>query len=395
MGKAGRMEPGNLLVEVKMSHHMPLDTKIVPKSLALCTYAVGLNDWDEHDYFEEFKSLVKTAGIPVSDTVLLKMRQVDPTYFFTKGKLQEIVNLCSEGGVEQLVLSSSLTGIQHRNLETAVGATIIDRTDLILGIFKNAAVSAEGKLQVEIAEIKIAKTGLVGLGKEMGQQQAGVGSRGPGETEKEYLYRHYSELILKAEKKLKALSSTRDVQRKRRLKCGLPLVSLVGYTNAGKSSIINALARADVLAEDKLFATLDTTTKEVFLAVGKKLLLSDTVGFISELPHHLINAFETTLDELRYAHLLLCVVDSSSSSWPKQVEVVSKTLSDLGVAKRVVYVFNKVDRLSKEELQQLKHTVGTSLGRAVFVSALSHDGLLPLKDMLINDDVLWSIQHVE
>jgi GTP-binding protein HflX len=247
----------------------------------------------------------------------------------------------------------------------------------------------------------MAKTLISGRGKDMSQQQGGVGagsggakaSRGPGETEKEYLYRHYSELILKAERKLKLLTSTRHVQRKRRLKSGLPLVSLVGYTNAGKSSLLNTLTNAKVLAENKLFATLDTTTKELFLTHGKRALISDTVGFISELPHHLVKAFESTLDELRYADLLVHVVDVSNNSWGKQIQVVNKTLLDIGVQQRMVYVFNKIDLSTSEQLEKAKEYFSTSVdaedAQFFFISTKKESGLSELKDFLINDESLW------
>jgi GTP-binding protein HflX len=335
------------------------------------------------DYFEEFQNLVKTAKIKAADTVLIKLRQMNSSHFFTKGKMEEVIALCNDVGAERIVISSSLSGMQHRNLESMTGATVIDRTELILQIFKNAAVSAEGKIQVEIAELEIAKTRISGQGFTMGQQQFGANSRGPGETEKEYLYRHYSDLILKARRQLKSLSATRDVQRKKRLKSGMPLVSLVGYTNAGKSSILNALAHSDVLVEDKLFATLDTTTKEVFLGRNNKILLSDTVGFISELPHHLVKAFESTLDELRYASMILHVVDSSNDSWLAQIQVVLKTMSDLEVdSKNMFYVFNKIDKATDENLQKIKEFFSEEIENIVFVSAISAQGIAPLKLLL-------------
>jgi len=366
-----------------MSSRHLLDTEVNPKTLVLCTYVAVVNHWDANDYFEEFKSLVKTANIKNTEEILIKLRQTDSSYFFTKGKLAEIAKLCNDFGAEKLVISSSLSAIQHRNLETATGTEVIDRTELILQIFKSAAVSAEGKIQVDIAELEIAKTRISGLGTSMGQQQFGSGSRGPGETEKEYLYRHYSDLILKAKRQLKSLASTRNVQRKKRLKSNMPLISLVGYTNAGKSSILNTLSHSQVLAEDKLFATLDTTTKEVFLSPGKKILLSDTVGFISELPHHLVKAFESTLDELKYAHVLLHVVDSSNNSWLQQIQVVHKTLADLQInCENMIYVFNKIDLATEEKLHKIKEFFAEDLNKLVFIDTLSTQGIAPLKELL-------------
>lgn len=358
------------------------ETGDLSKVVALGTYAVGLNAWDPNDYFAEFLSLLKTAAIKPIDARIFNLRMIDSANFFTKGKLEEVSKICSENIAEKLVISSSLTGMQKRNLERLLGIEVIDRTDLILLIFKNAAISAEGQLQVRIAEINIAKTRLAGIGHEMGQQQFGVGSRGPGETEKEFLTRAYSEEIIKAQKKLLSLQKTRDVQRKKRLRSGIALVALVGYTNAGKSTILNSLTNANVLAQDKLFATLDTTTKEFFISPKTKILLSDTVGFISELPHHLIQAFRSTLDELSFAHLILHVVDVSNSSWQEQIGVVEKTLDDLKLNQQRLYLLNKTDKLKPEIQNQIKQYFSEIAADFIFVSAITSDGLNDLRNLL-------------
>lgn len=358
------------------------ETNTQEKTLAICTYTVGSNQWEAEDYEEEFHSLVNTSGFEVEEFLFMRLRTTDSGNFFTKGKLAEVVDYCSKNKIERIILSSSLTSMQHRNLERLIETDVLDRTDLILHIFKNSAVSAEGKLQVEIAELNIKKTRVAGLGKELGQQQFGVGSRGPGETEKEFLYRQYSEEILRLEKKIASLEKSKEVQRKRRLKSGIPLVSLVGYTNAGKSSLLNNLSGAHVLVEDKLFATLDTTTKEVFLAPSKKILLSDTVGFISELPHHLVKAFRSTLDELVFAKLLLHVIDIGNHSWQEQFTVVMQTLSDINVNKDMVLVFNKVDLVDEESLQDLSDFAEAQGLPYVFTSTYSDVGISELKNIL-------------
>jgi GTP-binding protein HflX len=207
----------------------------------------------------------------------------------------------------------------------------------------------------------------------MAQQEGYVGARGPGESGKESLRRYYEEKIRQAKKRLATLAKSREVQRKQRLRRGIDLICLVGYTNAGKSTLLNLLTKSDVLAEDKLFATLDTTTRELFLPPDKKVLLSDTVGFISQLPHNLIEAFKSTLDELRYARLLVHVIDCSHPAWQEQVEVVQKTLKDLDIKAPMINVFNKVDRLDEEERAALDEVV-PHYQPAVLTHAQDKDG---------------------
>lgn len=358
------------------------DTDIQDTTLILCSYAAGINQWDPLDYEEEFKNLVKSSTYHYDFEIFMRLRQIDSANFFTKGKMAEIVSFCSENKIERIILSSSLSSMQHRNLSALTGTIIIDRTDLILHIFKNSAISSEGKLQVEIAELNIKKTRISGLGREMGQQQHGVGSRGPGETEKETLYRLYSDEILKLERKIKTLETTKNVQRKKRLKSGLPIVALVGYTNAGKSSLLNRLSGASVFVEDKLFATLDTTTKEVFLAEKKKILLSDTVGFISELPHHLVKAFQSTLQELKFANLLLHVVDIANQSWPEQIQIVQETLEQIEITKPMLFVFNKIDKVETEAIAQVEKFAKENSLKHVFISTQSAEAVAPLKEYL-------------
>ena len=363
------------------------DTLIQPKTIAVCTYVAGVNTWKLEDYNDEFKSLVKTLGLEIAHEMVIKLRLVDKARFFTKGKLQDLVDFCNANKVEQIILSSGLNGLQHRNLEVAANVKVIDRTDLILSIFKNSAKTAEGKLQVELAEISIERTKLYGMGKDLAQQQHGEGSRGPGETVREHFLRETSEEVLKREKRLKELAKVRDAQRKKRLKSDKPMISLVGYTNAGKSTILNGLTHADVLAENKLFATLDTTTKELFLTLDKKALISDTVGFISDLPHHLIRAFRSTLDELHYADLLLHVVDLSNHSWREHIEIVNETLKDIEVKKPTVLIFNKIDAVSEDVLEAIKNECLEKNIPALFICANEKSDLVQLKKFLENSNL--------
>ncbi|MFC1854292.1 GTPase HflX [Candidatus Dependentiae bacterium] len=359
-----------------------------PKTLVLGIFLPHKTSWHIDDYFDEFESLVWTAGMGGSDSFFIKLRNVDRTHFLTKGKLKELLDFCQDKNFERIVCSVMITPLQQRNLEDVLGCRVMDRGALILEIFRKAAVTAEGKIQVEMAEIATLKTRMAGIGRELSQQEGRIGARGPGESKKEYDVRYFQRLVEQAQKRLKDLKKSRDVQRKRRLESGIPLVCLVGYTNAGKSSLLNLLTKSEVLVEDKLFATLDTTTRELFLNKDKKVLISDTVGFISQIPHHLIEAFRATLDELKYAHILLHVVDISNAAWEDQIEVVQDTLEELGIEKPIVHVFNKIDKLSKDELADLEGYC-YKYSPSIFSHAKSKDGVKKLRQFLVSSDILW------
>ncbi len=286
-----------------------------PKTLLLGIQAPYNNIKPIQVYYDEFLSLVKTLEMGYDEEMFIKLRSIDKTNFLTKGKLQDLFEFCDKNEIEIVVLSEILSPIQERNLEEFLNCKVWDREKLILEIFRHSAHTAEGKLQVEMAEIEFFKTRLAGKGVHLAQQAGIIGTRGPGETSKELIKRHLSEKFRQAKKRLNVLKKSRDVQRKKRLERRIPLLCLVGYTNSGKSSLINVLTKSDVLVEDKLFATLDTTTRKLFLDPKKQILISDTVGFLSQLPHHLIEAFKTTLDELNYANLILHVVDLSNPIW--------------------------------------------------------------------------------
>ena len=323
-----------------------------PRTLVIGVHTPRLRQ-DPSYYFDEFMQLVKTAEITPTKVINVKLRSIDNALFFTKGKLHEIIDFCSKNNIEAVVVSSLLTSMQERNLQDTLGCKVFDRAELIIEIFHRAATSAEGRIQVEMAYLEHLKSRLAGRGKEMAQQEGFVGARGPGESMKEELRRYYEEKMRQARKRLKQVARTREVQRKQRLRGGLPMVCLVGYTNAGKSSLLNTLTKSDILAEDKLFATLDTTTRELFLSHEKKVLLSDTVGFISQLPPRLIEAFKSTLDELQYATLLLHVTDISNPAWRDHIEVVNQTLEELEIKAPVLHVFNKIDMVEEEEREAL------------------------------------------
>ena len=334
-------------------------------------------------YFDEFLNLVSTLGLEYAKTLFLKIRKIDKTNFLTKGKLLEISDFCKKNGIEEVVFSEILSPLQERNLADFLDCIVWDREKLILEIFKKAAHTSEGKIQVDIAEIEFLKARLAGKGIELAQQAGIIGTRGPGETSKEIIRRHLAEKYHQAKKRLDIIKKSKSVQRKKRLGSKIPFVCLVGYTNAGKSSLLNLLTKSDVLVEDKLFATLDTTTRKLFLNHQKMILISDTVGFISQLPHHLIEAFKTTLEELNFSNLILHVVDLSNSAWKDQINVVKKTLNELQIEQKILYVFNKIDKIKNKELKKLK-TILEEYDHYVLTHTKSKDGIKDLLKFLQN-----------
>lgn len=352
---------------------------------------IGVQAPDNHtkdiqSYYQEFISLAQTLGVRNYETMFVKLRSYDNKYFFTQGKLQEIKTFYDACGATEIIISDQLNGQQERNLQDFLECRIFDRTRLILAIFEKAAISAAGKLQVEIAQLELLKTRLAGHGIHLEQQAGSIGVKGPGETLKEETSRHLERLVLTAQRKIAQLDKIRDTQRKRRLSHELSQVCLIGYTNAGKSTILNMLTNSDVLAEDKLFATLDTTTRQLYISHKKSGLISDTVGFIQNLPHQLIDSFKSTLSELQYADLLLQVIDISNSSWKNHIKVVLSTLKELKVDKEMLFVFNKADLLTPEELQARIDDFDF-FGPYVVVNGLSKEGLEPLTNYIASRKV--------
>jgi GTP-binding protein HflX len=331
-------------------------------------------------YIEEFVNLVRSSGTQYKELVVMKLRDIDNAHFFTKGKLEELQRICVELDIEEIILSEAITPQQERNLTDALHCKVFDRTRLILDIFEKAAHSAEGKAQVEIAKLQHLKTRLTGKGIDLSQQSGGIGvNAGPGETLKQRETRHIELLILRLKRQIERIQKTREEQRKRRLANKIPQLCLIGYTNAGKSTILNGLTKSSVLAEDKLFATLDTTTRELYINGQKKGLISDTVGFIQQLPPQLIQAFKSTLEELQYADLLIQVIDASDSNWESHIKVVHDILNDLNIHKDMLYVFNKIDKAPDlESMQKFMFRYEPY----VMISATSKEGLEPLRDFI-------------
>lgn len=308
---------------------------------------------DDHDDTEqsldELEELAATAGAVVVGRVVQNLSQIHPVTYVGKGKLDEIKDLLWETEATGIICDDELSPIQLGNMEDALNTKIMDRTLIILDIFANRASTNEGKIQVELAQLKYRQSRLVGLGKSLSRLGGGIGTRGPGEKKLEMDRRLIKSRIAQLNRELRDVKRHREVTREQRSRNRVPVVAIVGYTNAGKSTLLNTLTRADVLEEDKLFATLDPTTRNLKLPSKQEILLTDTVGFIRKLPHHLIEAFKSTLEEAKYADIILHVVDASNPQMDEQMYIVYETLMNLEVKnKPVITAFNKQDKISGE-----------------------------------------------
>ncbi len=328
---------------------------------------------------EELASLLKTAGAAVTGQLLQLRPAPDPGTYLGSGKLEELRELINETGATGVIADDELTPAQMKNLEDALDCKVIDRTILILDIFAAHATSREGKVQVECAQLKYRLTRLSGFGTDMSRLGGGIGTRGPGEKKLESDRRVIRDRLARLSRELKGIEAHRELTRAKREGAGLLTAAIVGYTNAGKSTLLNRLTGAGVLSEDKLFATLDPTTRRLTLPDGEKLLLTDTVGFISKLPHHLVEAFKSTLEEARYADFLIHVVDVTDPEAEEHMEVVYRTLTGLGVSgKPVITLFNKCDRCGVDGRApggELPHRADPRADRTFFISADTGEGI--------------------
>ncbi|MBR4173048.1 MAG: GTPase HflX, partial [Clostridia bacterium] len=292
----------------------------------------------------ELSELAKTAGAEVALEVIQNKSEIEAATYVGEGKLDEIKEAVISLNIDAVIFDDELSPVQIRNLSEYLDTKVIDRTVLILDIFAKRAKSGEGKLQVELAQQKYLLPRLRGMGAVMSRTGGGIGTRGPGETKLESDRRHISRRITALEAEIKEIKKHRELIRSRRRKVGVITACLVGYTNAGKSTLMNLLTESSVLAEDKLFATLDTTSRAITLPDNRKILITDTVGFIRKLPHHLVQAFKATLEETAEADMLIYVIDASNLQYETHIKVVDGVLSELGAAgKPTVYVYNKID----------------------------------------------------
>lgn len=341
--------------------------------------AVSTSDEDDTAAsVDELEELVRTAGAVTVDKVIQNRERVHPGTYLGKGKIEEVKERLWELNATGVVCDDELSPAQLRNLEDALDSKVMDRTMVILDIFASHANTSEGKIQVELAQLKYRAARLVGLRNSLSRLGGGIGTRGPGEKKLEMDRRLIHERISQLKAELEDVKRHRDLIRKQREKAHTPVAAIVGYTNAGKSTLLNKLTGAGILAEDKLFATLDPTTRNLELESGQQIMLTDTVGFIRKLPHHLIEAFKSTLEEAKYSDIILHVVDCSNPQMDMQMHVVYDTLRELGVQdKTFVTVFNKVDIKEDEELPRDLHS-----DYQVRISAKTGEGLEQLIDTL-------------
>lgn len=333
---------------------------------------------DAEDSLAELAELVKTAGASVAGTLIQKRELIHPGTYVGTGKVAEIAELLEHTGATGIVCDDELSPAQLKNLETMLNTKVMDRTLIILDIFAARATTSEGKIQVELAQLKYRLSRLTGLGRSMSRLGGGIGTRGPGEKKLEIDRRLINDRITQLNRELKEVVKHREIARAKRERNAVPVVAIVGYTNAGKSTLLNHLTDAEVLEEDKLFATLDPTTRMLELEGHQQVLLTDTVGFIRKLPHHLIEAFKSTLEEAKYADYIIHVVDASNPQRDKQMYIVYETLDHLGVKnKKILTLFNKIDiRTDDDPLQDFR------ADHVLQISATENAGLDAVKDVL-------------
>lgn len=327
---------------------------------------------------DELKELADTAGAEAVGRVIQNRESMHPGTYIGSGKIDEVRELAAALQADGVICDDELTPAQLRGLEQELDLKVMDRTLVILDIFAQHATTSEGKLQVELAQLRYRLARLTGKGIAMSRLGGGIGTRGPGEKKLETDRRLIKSRIARLNRELKEMQIHRDTARKKRLNESVPVAAIVGYTNAGKSTLLNALTGAGILAENKLFATLDPTTRRMELSSGQEILLTDTVGFIRKLPHHLVEAFKSTLEEARYADYILHVVDSVSPQMDAQMEAVYETLERLGIAgKPVITLFNKRDLAAGSELPKDPNAV-----RTIGISAGTGAGLKELQEVL-------------
>ncbi len=331
------------------------------------------------DCLAELAELVKTAGGETVGTVIQNREAVHPGTYIGKGKIEELAEMLAETGADGIVADDELSPAQMKNLEDALGCKVMDRTMLILDIFAKHATTSEGTIQVELAQLKYRSTRLIGAGTAMSRLGGGIGTRGPGEKKLETDRRMIRARIAQLNRELEEVRKTRETKRSKREQSAVPNVAIVGYTNAGKSTLLNKLTGSEVLSQDMLFATLDPTTRLCRTEDGRELLFTDTVGFIRKLPHHLVDAFRSTLEEAKYADLILHVVDAAGQEPDVQMSVVYETLQNLGISEKpVVTALNKQDLAPRMTIKDLH------ADRVVKISAKTGEGTAELIEAILS-----------
>ncbi|MBQ8836802.1 MAG: GTPase HflX [Clostridia bacterium] len=356
-----------------------MEDNVITEAILVGVAKKGSDSGECEKSLAELERLLDTAGGKTFAKMIQSKESENPKTCIGSGKLEELRDLCKSNDISLVVFDTELSPAQIRNIEDVLEtAEVIDRSMLILDIFALHATSAEGKLQVELAQLKYTAPRLVGKGKQLSRQEGRIGARGPGESKLETDRRHLARRAAALEAAIEDIERTRATMRAARERSGLKKIAIVGYTNAGKSTLLNRLTDAGVLAENKLFATLDSTTRKLTLPEGTEVLISDTVGFIRKLPHHLIKAFRSTLDELKYADILLVLADASDDECAEQLKVTTDLIQQLGAGdKPVLYAFNKSDMA-----QDGMMFVGETPRNAVFISALTGMGIDNFLSML-------------
>src|SRR5438128_2752808 len=350
----------------------------------------GVSKWDLRDSMEELAELANSAGAEVVDTVTQKLQQPTAPYYIGKGKVEQVALQCKKDAVTSVIFNDELSPAQGRNLENLFARKVVDRTQLILDIFAQRARSREGRLQIELAQLQYLLPRLTRMWHHLARETGGIGATGPGETQLEVDRRRVQERIPRLERELEAVRKTRAIQRQARKRHQWPVAAVVGYTSAGRSTLLNLLTGADLVAEDKLFATLDPTTRSFVLPNKQRVLLTDTVGFLRKLPHTLIESFKATLEEVSEADLLIHIVDLSHPRVDEQMEAVDAVLKELDAfGKQTLIVFNKIDNLPNRELADsyVKRFPGS-----VAISARTGEGVNTLVQALENALSSWRLR---
>lgn len=358
------------------------NVKSKEKAILVVVEKIGKETWKVEDRVSELERLAEACGVIVVDSQICRRKELTADLYIGKGKVHELAVLVQEKEAEVVIFSDDLSAVQQKNLEEILEVKTIDRTQLILDIFARRATSKEGKIQVELAQLMYLLPRLGGEGVELSRLGGGLGTRGPGEQKLEIDRRCIRGRISRLKKELKEITEQRKLMRGKREELSSLMIALVGYTNSGKSTLFNALTSSSVIAKDQLFSTLDPTVRKMVLPNGQVVLLSDTVGFLSELPHHLIESFKATLEEAVNADLLLNVIDMSSPYMEEQGVAVQQVINELGIQdKPVINVLNKCDKVPDE---MDRHLLQHKIQSAVVISALKLDGLDELKERLMD-----------